>query len=222
MHFYPFNISDYRASTAHLSNEEDLAYRRLIDMYYDTEKPIPLETHWVAKRIRVDAHIVDLVLEDMFERTDDGWFHDRCSQEIEKYQSLVTRNTANGRKGGRPAGNPVGSQSKPTGKLTKNQELRTKNQEPIKDKALPRPESVSEQVWKDFVSQRKRIKADITETALKGIALEAVKAGWTLEAALTECTVRGWRGFKADWVTQPGRQPKDFDNINYGEGVQEI
>ena len=103
-----------------------------------------------------------------------------------------------------------------------NQEPITKNQEPKKDKALPRPESVSEQVWADFVSQRKKLKADITATGLSGIAREAAKAGWTLEAALTECTVRGWRGFKSDWVTQPGKQPKNYDNINYGEGVQEI
>ena len=26
--------------------------------------------------------------------------------------------------------------------------------------------------------------------------LEAVKAGWTLEAAMRECCARGWQGFK--------------------------
>jgi uncharacterized protein YdaU (DUF1376 family) len=41
MHYYKFNIADYRSATAHLTNEEDLAYRRLLDMYYDTEVPIP-------------------------------------------------------------------------------------------------------------------------------------------------------------------------------------
>ena len=204
-----------------MSNDEDLSYRRLIDMYYDTEAPIPLETHRVARRIRMTEEVVAVVLEDFFELTDDGWRHERCDQEIAKYNEMAERSRRNGRSGGRPK-NPVASKQEPSGKATKNQEPITKNQEPKKDKALPRPESVSEQVWKDFVSQRKKLKADITATGLSGISREAVKAGWTLEAALTECTVRGWRGFKSDWVTQPGKQPKDYDNINYGEGVQEI
>ena len=35
MHYYSFHINDYRAATAHLSNEEDLAYRRLIEAWRD-------------------------------------------------------------------------------------------------------------------------------------------------------------------------------------------
>jgi len=42
MHFYDFNIGDYAKKTQHLTNEEDLAYRRALDMYYDTEKPLPI------------------------------------------------------------------------------------------------------------------------------------------------------------------------------------
>ena len=58
MHHYPFHIGDYRSSTAHLTDAEDLAYRRLIDFYMDTEQEIPLETQWVARRIRVDTEVV--------------------------------------------------------------------------------------------------------------------------------------------------------------------
>jgi hypothetical protein len=67
-------------------------------------------------------------------------------------------------------------------------------------KTLSRPVDVSEQVWHDFVQQRKHLKAPVNETALAGIRREAQKAGWSLQQALVECTVRGWRGFKADWV----------------------
>ena len=49
MHYYQFSIGDYKAATGHLSNEEDLAYRRLLDMYYDTESKIPLDTQWVTQ-----------------------------------------------------------------------------------------------------------------------------------------------------------------------------
>ena len=63
------------------------------------------------------------------------------------------------------------------------------------------PEGVSPEVWDSFVKQRKASRAVITTTVIKSIQKEADKAGWTLEQALAECAARGWRGFKADWVT---------------------
>lgn len=89
MFWYPFNIADYKASTAHLSNEEDLAFRRLIDMYYDTELPIPLDSVWLARRIRVSVSSIESVLNDMFERQEDGYHHKRCDAEILKYQGFA-------------------------------------------------------------------------------------------------------------------------------------
>jgi uncharacterized protein YdaU (DUF1376 family) len=134
MFYFSFHITDYRAATAHLSNEEDLAYRRLIEMYYDTEQPIPADTQWVSKRLRVGSEVIDTVLADMFELTEEGWRHARCDKEIAHYHQLAERNRANGKRGGRPktkAENPDGSQSEPTGKPTNNHKPITNNQEPL-------------------------------------------------------------------------------------------
>ena len=74
-----------------------------------------------------------------------------------------------------------------------------------------KPEDVTEQTWSDFTDLRKTQKAPVSATAIAGIRREADKAGWTLEAALAECSARGWRGFKAAWVADasqtgpPGR-----------------
>ncbi|RPP48164.1 hypothetical protein IPC1156_32430, partial [Pseudomonas aeruginosa] len=38
MNFYPFHPGDYMLRTAHLEPLEDLAYRRLLDLYYVGEK----------------------------------------------------------------------------------------------------------------------------------------------------------------------------------------
>jgi len=89
MYWYPFNIADYKASTAHLSNEEDIAFRRLLDMYYDTELPIPLDTVWLSRRIRASIEAIESVLSDMFERQEDGFHHKRCDAEIVKYQAFA-------------------------------------------------------------------------------------------------------------------------------------
>ena len=131
MHYYTFNIGDYRGATAHLSNEEDLAYRRLLDMYYDTEKKIPLDTHWVARRLRLDTKVIEDVLTDMFEKQEDGWFHARCHEVIGQYHAMAEKNRANGKMGGRkknPVGDPVETHSQPIAKATINQELITNNQ----------------------------------------------------------------------------------------------
>jgi len=127
MHYYQFNIGDYRAATAHLSNEEDLAYRRLLDMYYDTEQKIPLDTQWVARRIRIEAVVIRDVLNDMFVKQEDGWFHQRCADVIEQYHAMAEKNRANGRLGGRKK-NPVATESQPIAKATINDKPITNNQ----------------------------------------------------------------------------------------------
>jgi uncharacterized protein YdaU (DUF1376 family) len=212
MHYYQFNIGDYRAATAHLSNEEDLAYRRLLDMYYDTEQKIPLDTQWVARRIRMEAVVIKDVLNDMFVKQEDGWFHQRCADVIEQYHAMAEKNRVNGRLGGRKK-NPVASDSQPIAKATINDKPITINHKPIKEKAtvVATPVGVSQSVWDDFKTLRKAKKAPITQRALDGLIAEANKAGWTLEQALTECCVRGWQAFKAEWVADKPKLVNRFD-----------
>ncbi len=102
MIWYKFHIGDYLSQTTHLSDAEDLAYRRLIDLYYLTEKPIPLDTDLVARKIRLDLDITELVLEDFFEKTGHGYVHDGCDAAIAKHQAQVATNRILGKRGGRP------------------------------------------------------------------------------------------------------------------------
>lgn len=220
MHYFQFNISDYRSATVHLSNDEDLAYRRLLDMYYDTENKIPLDTQWVARRLRLDTKTVEVVLNDMFVRHEDGWFNARCQDVIHQYHAMAEKNRANGRLGGRkknPTANPMGNDSQPIVKATINQELETINNKPKKEKTQAvRPIDISESVWDDFIAIRNKVKKPFTETALKIIQREAQKAGFTLEQALETCCARGWQGFEAAWVQ------KDSDLSKTGQMNQRV
>lgn len=67
-------------------------------------------------------------------------------------------------------------------------------------KTVDTPDGVTESVWQDFVKHRKAKKAQVTQTVVDGIRREAQKAGWSLDAALTEVIVRNWQSFKAEWV----------------------
>ncbi len=101
MHYYQFHIGDYQRDTMHLDLMEDLAYRRLLDLYYKEECPIPLDVERVAKLIRMRTHseCIASVLQEYFERTDSGWKNHRVEAELKsKYaKSESARQSANAR-----------------------------------------------------------------------------------------------------------------------------
>ncbi len=133
MHYYQFNIGDYIKNTLHLSVEEDLAYRRLLDFYYDSEQPIPNDIPWVSRRLRMGSDIIQSVLNEFFVLTEKGYSNHRADLEIESYHEYMAKQKANGMKGGRPkktqtkpTANPSQTQNNPKQEpLTTNQEPRT-------------------------------------------------------------------------------------------------
>jgi len=100
--------------------------------------------------------------------------------------------------------------SLPPNEYISNPPTHTPDNKPARVKAEPaaKPAGVSEQVWTDFLGLRKLKRAPMTPTALAGIEREAVKAGWTLQAALEKALARGWQGFEADWVKDEAAQGK--------------
>lgn len=125
MFYYSFNIGDYITGSYYFTDDQDLAYRRLLDLYYSTESPIDDETQSVSNRIRMAGKedAVSFVLHEKFTIGDDGkWHNDVCDENILKYRETCKKNKINGLAGGRPKKNPVGYQSQPN---------RNPNQEPI-------------------------------------------------------------------------------------------
>lgn len=104
MNFYAFHIGDYASATRHLTDFEDLAYRRLIDVYYVTEKPLPLDrrqTYRLARAASDDMRAaIDVVLQEFFHEEEDGWHHKRCDEEIATAKEKSSLARANGRLGG--------------------------------------------------------------------------------------------------------------------------
>jgi uncharacterized protein YdaU (DUF1376 family) len=212
MHYYNFNIGDYMKHTLHLMPDEDLAYRRLLDMYYDSESPIPNNIPLVSRRLRLDSKVVESVLNEFFELTEDGYRNYRADGEIADYHKYLAKQQANGKLGGRPKK----SQRKPTANpsLTQDEPKKSLNnkQQTTNNKQIDTPEGVSESVFKDFLEVRKTKKAKWTDTALKGLTREAEKAGMSLQQVMEMCCSRGWVGFNADWVkdAKPADKMKTF------------
>lgn len=124
MNFYPFHIGDYISHTSHLSDAEDLAYRRMIDLYYQSEQPFT-DIEFVARRVKSTTEIVSVLLSDFFVKSEDGWRNKRADEEIAKYHAKAeSARNANKAKLAKK------SELKPALKSETNQDA-TKNQEPI-------------------------------------------------------------------------------------------
>jgi uncharacterized protein YdaU (DUF1376 family) len=195
MNYYPFHIGDYISHTSHLSDEEDLAYRRMIDLYYQSEQPFT-DVNFVARRIKSTPEIVADLLSDFFVKTEDGWRNKRADEEIDKYHAKAeSARNANKAKLAKKLQLQTVLKSEPKQDATNNQEPITKNHKPIDT-----PNGVTESVFKDYLEVRKTKKAKWSDTALKGLVKEAEKAGLSLQEAMELCCARGWVGFKAEWI----------------------
>ena len=193
MFYYSFHVSDYIHDTAHLSNDEDLAFRRLLDLYYTQEQPIPNKTQEVSRRIRMAnlADVVQIVLKEFFvlDVANDCWRHKRCDETIGAYKAKAERNREVGKLGGRPKSNPnaIPKETQMVSKHNPNQEPRTNNQKPIvkatKGSRLSTDFELPE-TWTEFC-QTERL--DLTPQKV----FDSFKDYWVAKA--------GNQGVKLDW-----------------------
>jgi uncharacterized protein YdaU (DUF1376 family) len=210
MYYYKFNISDWHLATSHLSLEEEIIYFKLINFYYDSEQPIPLETQSVCRRLRLGNYsgLVETVLHEFFIKSDDGWHHNRCDSEIEKYHHKAEVNQKVGKLGGRPKNNPEKTQSvsieNPEKTLTTNHKPLTTNHK------LITPIGVSNDLWNDFLVYRKRLKAPVTDRVLARLVKEAELAKMPLADVLETIIFKGWRSFEASWIQQAQQKAKEL------------
>jgi uncharacterized protein YdaU (DUF1376 family) len=207
MHYYQFNIGDYASHTRHLDLLEDLAYRRILDLYYLHERPLSGDATFVAKQIgmRDDAATVRDVLNEFFESTPEGYVNGRADKEIAHYHSKIEQASRAGKASAERRLNARSTDEQPN---IKQETINIKQETKKKATVVATPEGVSPDTWQDFKNLRKVKKAPITERVIEQLKAEADKAGYSLEQALLECVTRGWQAFKADWVAVKPMQNK--------------
>lgn len=117
MYYYQFDIDKWIKRTHYLLPEEEGIYLRLINYYYDTEKPLPLDLRIVARRLRLEAYYDQMqhIVQEFFEETPEGWRNSKCDRNIDYVNHRASIAKENGRKGGRPrlTKNQNKSKSKP-------------------------------------------------------------------------------------------------------------
>lgn len=211
MNHYPHHIGDYDSRTAHLEWVEDMAYTRLLRLYYRSERPISADLSEACRLVRAkskdERKAVETVLKEFFTLQDDGWHNERADEEIAIYQAKADANRKNGKAGGRPRKTHEEPQNNPSGygdvtqpttqnNLNQNQN-QNQNQEKTKDSAFALPDWVPAEPWSDWLEVRRKIKAPNTAKAMS-LAVKALEKlrddGDDPAEVLNQSVMRGWRG----------------------------
>jgi len=113
VNFYKHYLGDHQRDTMRLSLVEDGAYRRLMDEYYATETPLPLDREECYRATRAitrdEKNAVDKILTRYFQKKDDGYHHGRIDEEVEKarHQAATNRRIAEEREAQRNRNEPL-------------------------------------------------------------------------------------------------------------------
>lgn len=230
MHYYTFKPKDYMSKTAFLEPLEDLAYRRMLDHCYLTEKPLPKDIEEIAMLIRLRTHTdsIKTVLHYFFELTADGYVNDYVARELFAYHSKSLKAKASADARWKKERNKIKDISavksncesnanalREDCESNANQQPLTNNDKPItsinnigeSDKPtrfMFNKELISLGCDKDLVveymAHRKAKKASNSKIAFDGLIREQQKSGLDLNAVMKICIERGWRGFEASWL----------------------
>lgn len=211
MNFYPFHIGDYISHTSHLTDAEDLAYRRMMDLYYLSEEAFS-SVEYVARRVKSTVEVVAVLLDEFFEKDENGlWRNSRADEEIAKYRAKAeSARNANriksekitALKSEQESETQSALKSEPNHNVTKNQEPRTKNQDIKPKKAAPSVDPVFEEIWKAYPKRPGASKADTFKAYQARIKAGAV-SNIMLEGAKQYAKYCEASGIDANYIKQP-------------------
>lgn len=101
MHHYPHHIGDFNNATRHLTRVERSIYRDLIELYYDSEKPLNPDIKFLCRKIiardEQEVTAVEQVLSEFFVLSEKGYINNRCEHVIYEYQTSIHNKSKAGR-----------------------------------------------------------------------------------------------------------------------------
>jgi uncharacterized protein YdaU (DUF1376 family) len=214
MHYYQFNIGDYASHTRYLTPLQDLAYRRLLDLYYLHEKPIPQENPASYIGLNDCSTDVQRVLNDYFILTEKGWINKRADEQIAEYRnkqksaSMAGKKSAEVRKASKDAvlERPLNERTT-TVQLTNNHKPITINQEPIKESATKVAKSTRLSIdWElpdEWAIWAKKERPDLNVNQVS----DGFKDYWISEAKAKADWFATWR----NWIRKQRAERKDSE-----------
>jgi uncharacterized protein YdaU (DUF1376 family) len=202
MHYYQFNIGDYKTHTAHLTPIEDICYRRLLDHYYLHEKPIFNDIEKITRLLLLNGYSTDVehVLNEYFQLVEQHWHNVRADAEIAIYHAQKESKSKAGKASAAKRSKQIEQPSNKCStdvELNKKQETRTNINTPL---TMLVNMGVQESLAKDWIKVRNKKNQATTQTALDRIKSHAEKNGYTFEQAVKIACENAWAGFNVKWI----------------------
>jgi len=233
MHYYQFNIGDYKSHTDHLDPIEDIAYRRMIDHCYLHESLLPLDIKEISRVIRMRTHcdVIQNILDEFFYKKDDGYFCKRIEKEIKAFKDKSKKAKASAKARWDKPTNSKASKSMRTHSdgnadakrsvcdgnakhkpLNINHKPITNNQSNTKKASIDFDAfGMSKDQIDEMILIRKKNKGGpITQRSANALAKQfdlAKSSGLSIDDILTEWDVRGWKSFKFEWMNNDNHKP---------------
>lgn len=200
MHYYKFNISDYKSHTEHLDLMEDLAYRRMLDWCYLHESPLPKDKKDIARLIRMRTHseCIATVLREFFTKDKNGdYINKRIFLEINatSEKSSKARDAANAR-WDKASTDANALQTECERNATQDPRHKTQDTRPKEKEAAPfvLPENINLDTWEAFVEHRQKLKAPMTDRAKTLMISKLEKLNGEANKILNQSIESGWKG----------------------------
>ncbi len=247
MHYFKFNIGDYASHTRHLSPIEDIAYRRLLDLAYTSEKPITSDLRELSRLINMRDYQTEIqdILNEFWEHVTEGWINNRVFKELEStgIKSESAARSAKMRWDKVKEANAMRTESEcnanaleTNANASKNDATHnplpiTNNQKPITKEsktsaAFALPDWINETHWDLWVASRKKMKPE-----QKQMQVDKLKKwkddGLDFVGALENAAANGSQGLFLPNGSKPaqGRKtpaPDNFAAKDYGTGVNPL
>jgi len=233
MHYYQFNIGDYASHTRHLSLYEDLAYRRLLDIYYLHERPLNGCVTTVARKIGMSQHEaeVEQVLNEFFDFDESiGWTQSRVAQDIAHYHAKQEQASRAGKASAQrkanvkqtPVEQPLNDRQT-TVEPTNNQEPLTNNQ--LTPKAPKGADVRFEEFWKAYP---KKIGKDAARRAFEKRKITAELMTLVMQSVRKQCQSDAWKKDDGQFIPHPatwlnqGRWQDEIDTATAAPAEQSL
>lgn len=204
MDWYKFYMGDYNRDTADLDNESHGIYRRLIDHYYATEKPLPLDhesLYRIVSAIRSEEQVkVDAIIVRFFCKKRAGYCKERIQEEIKNYHKRLKINRKNASKSHSES---VSESHSEWGGEHQKPETSNQNKEKNNKKEFELPPWIPEDLWLEWMEIRKKKKAINTPRAMTALVnhLDTIRqAGYSPEFAISKAIERSWKGIELEWL----------------------
>lgn len=233
MFYYQFNIGDYASHTSRLSLMEDLAYRRMLDLYYLNEEPLSGRSTDVAREIGMLDQLdsVEYVLNKFFVFHGEKWHQNRVDFEIEQYRKKREQQSKAGKASAKARKTKAKEQmfnERPTPvEQPSNQPNNPRNKKPTNtinsdvDYSCLRmsDEDVLECIRIRKKNSKTAKQGNLTQRIVDKLAKEFELAryiGWSNAEILDEWECRGWLSFESGWIKpkQPTQQIPESERPN--------